>query len=130
MSAKYSIRFYKDQEVRAIWDDENSKWRFSVVDIVWIISGSDRPRKYWADLKAKLQSEKSEVSEKIGQFKMMAPDGKMRETDVLDSDWIILLAKNFPNNNGSDFLDWFLYSENSIDWQSRKKLMPYLRTIS
>lgn len=121
MSAKYSIRFYKDQEVRAIWDDENSKWRFSVVDIVWVISGSDRPRKYWADLKAKLQSEKSEVSEKIGQFKMMAPDGKMRETDVLDSDWIILLAKNFPNNNGSDFLDWFLYSENSVDWQSRKK---------
>lgn len=89
MSAKYSVRFYKDQEVRAIWDDENSKWRFSVVDIVWIISGSDRPRKYWADLKSKLQSEKSEVSGKIGQFKMMAPDGKMRETYVLDSNWII-----------------------------------------
>ena len=121
MSNKYSIRFYKDQEVRAIWDEENSKWWFSVIDIVWILSGSDRPRKYRSDLKTKLKTENPEMSEKIGQLKMMAPDGKYRLTDVLDSDWIILLAKNFPNNNGSDFLDWFLYSENSIDWQSRKK---------
>lgn len=121
MTNKYSIRFYKDKEVRAIWDEKNSKWRFSVVDIVWILSESDRPRKYRADLKSKLESENSEVSEKIGQFKIMAPDGKMRMTDVLDWDWIVLLAKNFPNNKAKDFLDWFLYSENSIDWQSRKK---------
>ena len=121
MAIKHSIRFYQDKEVRAIWDEENSKWWFSVIDIVWILSGSDRPRKYWSDLKTKLKTENPEMSEKIGQLKMMAPDGKYRLTDVLDSDWIILLAKNFPNNNGSDFLDWFLYSENSIDWQSRKK---------
>jgi len=121
MTNKYSIRFYKDKEVRAIWDEENSKWWFSAVDVVWILSWSDRPRKYWSDLKSKLKSEDSEVSAKIGQLKMMASDRKLRLTDVLDSDWIILLAKNFPNNNGSDFLDWFLYSENSVDWQSRKK---------
>ena len=121
MAIKHSIRFYQDKEVRAIWDEENSKWWFSVIDIVWILSGSDRPRKYWSDLKTKLKTENPEMSEKIGQLKMMAPDGKYRLTDVLDSDWIILLAKNFPNSNGSDFLDWFLYSENSIDWQSRKK---------
>jgi len=121
MSNKYSIRFYKDKEVRAIWDEENSKWWFSAVDVVWILSWSDRPRKYWSDLKSRLKSEDSELSAKIGQLKMMASDGKLRLTDVIDSDWIILLAKNFPNNNGSDFLDWFLYSENSIDWQSRKK---------
>ena len=121
MTVKYSIRFYKDKEVRAIWDEDNSKWWFSVIDIVWILSESDRPRKYWSDLKSKLESEKSEVSEKIGQLKMMAPDGKFRLTDVMDWDWIILLAKNFPNNKAKDFLDWFLYSENSIDGQSRKK---------
>ena len=121
MSIKYSVRFYKDKEVRVIWDEENSKWWFSAVDIVWILFESDRPRKYWSDLKTKLQKEWSEVSEKIGQLKMMAPDGKLRLTDVLDWDWIILLAKNFPKNNAKDFLDWFLYSENSIDWQSRKK---------
>lgn len=121
MSTKYSIRFYKDQEVRAIWDEENSKWWFSVVDIVWIISGSERPRKYRSDLKSKLKAKQPELSEKIGQLKLIAPDGKSRLTDTLDWDWIILLAKNFPNNNAKDFLDWFLYSENSIDWQSRKK---------
>ena len=121
MVVKYSIRFYKDKEVRAIWDEKNSKWWFSVIDIVWIISWSGRPRKYWSDLKSKLKSEWSELSEKVGQLKIISSDGKNYLTDVLDSDWIMLLAKNFPNNNASDFLDWFLYSENSIDGQSRKK---------
>lgn len=121
MSNKYSIRFYKDQEVRAIWDEENSKWWFSVIDIVGILSWSKNPRKYRNKLSERLKKEWNEVVTNCHQLKMMAPDGKYRLTDVLDSDWIILLAKNFPNNNGSDFLDWFLYSENSIDWQSRKK---------
>lgn len=75
MAIKHSIRFYQDKEVRAIWDEENSKWWFSVIDIVWILSGSDRPRKYWSDLKTKLGIENPEMSEKIGQLKMMAPDG-------------------------------------------------------
>ncbi len=90
MTIKYSIRFYKDKEVRAIWDEDNSKWWFSVVDIVWILSESDRPRKYWSDLKVKLKSDKTEMSEKIGQLKLRASDGKMRLTDVVDGDWIIL----------------------------------------
>ena len=118
---KYSIRFYKDQEVRAIWDEKNSKWWFSAVDIVWILSESKDPRNYWKVLKNRLIKEWSEVVTNCNQLKMTATDGKLRLTDVLDSDWIILLAKNFPNNNASDFLDRFLYSENSVDWQSRKK---------
>lgn len=121
MSNKYSIRFYKDKEVRAIWDEENSKWWFSVIDIVWILSESKNPQAYRRKLKQRLKSEWNESVTNCHGLKMIAPDGKYRLTDVLDSDWIILLAKNFPNNNGSDFLDWFLYSENSIDWQSRKK---------
>ena len=103
MSTKYSIRFYKDQEVRAIWDEENSKWWFSVVDIVWIISGSKTPQAYRRKLKQRLKTKENE------------------SVTNCHSDWIILLAKNFPNNNAKDFLDRFLYSENSIDWQSRKK---------
>jgi len=121
MTVISSVRFYKDQEVRAFWDEEHSKWWFSAIDIVGILSESDRPRKYWSDLKSKLKSEESELSAKIGRLKMMAPDGKFRLTDVLDGDGIILLAKIFPNHKGSDFLDWFLYSENSIGGQSRKK---------
>ena len=121
MTVKYSIRFYKDKEVRAIWDEDNSKWWFSVVDIVWILSESKDPRNYWKVLKNRLTKEWNEVVTNCNQLKMMAPDGKFRLTDVMDWDWIILLAKNFPNNKAKDFLDWFLYSENSIDWQSRKK---------
>lgn len=124
MTNKYSIRFYKDKEVRAIWDDENSKWWFSVVDVIWILNNENdytKIRNYRKYLKNRLKKEKSQVVSDTNQFKMMAPDGKMRMTDVLDWDWIVVLAKNFPNNKVTDFLDWFLYSENSIDWQSRKK---------
>lgn len=124
MTNKYSIRFYKDKEVRVIWDDENSKWWFSVVDVIWILNNENdytKIRNYRKYLKNKLKKEKSQVVSDTNQFKMMAPDGKMRMIDVLDWDWIVLLAKNFPNNKAKDFLDWFLYSENSIDWQSRKK---------
>ena len=121
MAVKYSIRFYKDIEVRAIWDEDNSKWWFSVIDIVWILSESKDSRKYWNKLAERLRSEWSEVVTNCHRLKMMAPDGKFRLTDVMDGDWIILLAKNFPNNKAKDFLDWFLYSENSIDGQSRKK---------
>lgn len=124
MTVKYSIRFYKDKEVRAIWDEENSKWWFSVIDVIWILNDEDdyaKVRNYRKYLKDKLKKEKSQVVSDTNQLKMIAPDGKFRLTDVMDGDWIILLAKNFPNNKAKDFLDWFLYSENSIDGQSRKK---------
>lgn len=124
MAVKYSIRFYKDKEVRAIWDEDNSKWWFSVIDVIWILNDEDdytKVRNYRKYLKDKLKKEESQVVSDTNQLKMMAPDGKFRLTDVMDWDWIILLAKNFPNNKAKDFLDWFLYSENSIDGQSRKK---------
>ena len=115
MKALNKIKIFENKKIRTAWNEDEGEWYFSVVDIIEVLTDSDRPRKYWNDLKKKLLAEGSELSEKIGQLKMMASDGKMRETDVLDSDGIILLAKNFPNNNGSDFLDWFLYSENSVD---------------
>ena len=121
MVLKYSIRFYKDQEVRALWDEDNSKWWFSVIDIVGILSESKNPQVYRRKLKQRLKSEWNESVTKCHGLKMIAPDGKYRLTDVLNGDGIVLLAKNFPNHKGSDFLDWFLYSENSIDGQSRKK---------
>jgi hypothetical protein len=77
-----SIVLFKQQQVRRHWDDEQELWYFSVVDVIAALTGSDRPRKYWNDLKKKLFDEGSELSEKIGQLKMLAPDGKMRVTDV------------------------------------------------
>ena len=121
---KISIRFFNDSEVRAVWEEENSKWWFSVLDIVGILneeSDYTKTRNYWKYLKAKLKKENNEVVSVTTQLKILAPDGKKRLADMLDSDGIILLAKNFPNNRAMKFLDWFLYSDNSIDGQSKKK---------
>lgn len=121
---KLSIRIYEDREVRAIWDDENSKWWFSVLDIVGVLNQQDdyaKNRNYWKYLKTKLKKEDNKVVSVTNQLKLQAPDGKMRLADVLDSDGVTLLAKAFPNTRASKFLDWFTYSESSIDGQSRKK---------
>ena len=119
--SKISIRFFNNKEVRAVWDDENSKWWFSVVDIVAVLSDSSDARNYWYVLKNRLKKANSEVLTNCKGFKLVAPDGKKRETDCFDSNGIVELAKNFPNNNALKFLDWFLYSENTIDGQSKKK---------
>ncbi|MFC0263807.1 protein adenylyltransferase Fic [Fontibacter flavus] len=121
---KISIRFFDNREVRAVWDDEHAKWWFSVLDIVGVLNEEPdytKVRNYWKYLKAKLKKEKSEVVSVTTQFKFLAPDGKKRFADVLDSEGVIALAKNFPNNRATKFLDWFLYSDTSIDGQSKKK---------
>jgi len=121
---KVSIRFFNDREVRAIWDEENSKWWFSVLDIVSVLNEENdyaKVRNYWKYLKNKLKKENSQLVSATNQLKLLAPDGKQRLTDTLDSDGVIELAKNFPNTNAIKFLDWFLYSDNSLDGQSKKK---------
>jgi cell filamentation protein len=124
MHNKISIRFYDDKEVRAIWDEENSKWWFSVIDVVGVLNEENnytKIRNYWKYLKTKLKKENPQLVSTTNQFKLVAPDGKSRLTDALDSDGIISLAKHFPNNRAMKFLDWFLYSEDTIDGQSKKK---------
>jgi cell filamentation protein len=118
---KFSIRFFNDREVRAVWDDENDKWWFSAVDIVSSLSESADARNYWYVLKNRLKKVGSEVLTNCKGLKVIAPDGKKRITDCFDSDGVIELAKNFPNNRASGFLDRFLYSDNTIDGQSKKK---------
>ena len=121
---KRSIRFFNDREVRAIWDDVNSKWWFSVLDIIAAINEQDdyqRTRNYWKYLKTKLNRENNELVSVTHQFKLQAPDGKQRLTDMLDGEGVILLAKAVPNSKAMSFLDWFTYSDNTIDGQSKKK---------
>lgn len=121
---KISRRFFDDREVRAVWDEENTKWWFSVLDIVGVLneeSDYSKIRNYWKYLKAKLKKEKNELGSVTTQLKLLAADGKKYLTDMLDSEGVIALAKNFPNNRAMKFLDWFLYSDNSIDGQSKKK---------
>ena len=122
--SKISIRFFNDREVRAVWDDENSKWWFNVIDIVAILNEQydySKNRNYWKYLKTKLRKENSQLVSLTNQLKLTAADGKRYLTDTLDSNGVIELSKNFPNNRASAFLDWFLYSDNTIDGQSKKK---------
>lgn len=121
---KISIRFFNDREVRAVWDNEQSKWWFSVVDIVGVLNEEPdytKTRNYWKYLKAKLKKENKQLVSATTQLKLTAADGKKYITDMLDSEGIIELSKNFPNNRAMKFLDWFLYSDTSIDGQSKKK---------
>jgi cell filamentation protein len=123
-NTKISIRFFDDREVRAVWDEENAKWWFSVVDIVGILNEEDDYTKagnYWRWLKRKLLKENIQFVSATHRLKLTARDGKKYLTDTLDSNGVIALAKHFPNNRAMKFLDWFLYSDNSIDGQSKKK---------
>ena len=122
--SKISIRFYNDREVRAVWDEENSKWWFSVLDIVGVLNDQDdyqKNRNYWKYLKTKLKSENSEVVSGTNQLKLLAPDGKYRLADVLDYDGVLLLAKSFPNARAMRFVEWFTNSDETIDGKSKSK---------
>lgn len=124
MTTKLSIRFYKDREVRAIWDEDHSKWWLSVLDVIGVLNEQDdyaKNRNYWKYLKNKLKKEGNKVVSLTNQLKLLAPDGKRRLTDVLDADGIKQLAQQVPNNRAMEFLDWFTYSDNTIDGQSRRK---------
>ena len=121
MNNKISIRFFNAREVRAVWDESDNKWYFSAVDIVAVLSDSADPRNYWYVLKNRLKKAENQLLTNCKGLKLTAPDGKRRLTDCFDSDGIVELAKNFPGNKAARFLDWFLYSENTIDGQSKKK---------
>lgn len=121
---KISIRFFDDREVRAVWDEAGAKWWFSVLDIIGVLNAQDdyaKNRNYWKYLKTKLRNEGNEVVSDTNQLKLLAPDGKGRLTDVLDNDGVIALAKSFPNNKASRFIEWFTNSDESIDGKSRSK---------
>ena len=122
--SKKSIRFFNDREVRAVWDDGHNKWWFSATDIVRAINDEDdykKCRNYWKYLKGKMAKDGVELVSVTNHFKFLAPDGKQRAADALDSDCVQTLAKNYPNNRARKFLEWFTYSDNSIDGQSKKK---------
>lgn len=125
MSTKQSIRFYKDREVRAIWNDEQNKWFFSIVDIVAAITESPRPRVYWGTVKNRQKTQYGELYSKCIQLKLPAVDGKQYATDCFAQEDIIEVVKTLPAKNTATFLDWFTYSDNTIDGQSRKKAYTF-----
>ena len=122
--SKKSIRFFNDREVRAVWDDDHNKWWFSATDIVRAINDEDdyvKAGNYWRWLKKKLTKEGIQLVSVTHEFKFQAPDGKQRFADALDAECVKTVANNYPNNRARKFLEWFTYSDNSIDGQSKKK---------
>ncbi len=106
MSEKTTIKLFEQKQVRSIWNDNEEKWYFSIIDVIEVLTGSERPRKYWSDLKSKLIKEGSELSEKIGQLKMKAEDGKMRITDIADTEQVFRLIQSIPSPKAEPFKLW------------------------
>ena len=100
------VKLFEQTQVRTLWNEEDEKWYFAIVDVIKVLTGSERPRKYWSDLKSKLSREGSELSEKIGQLKMLAEDGKMRETDVADTEQLFRLIQSVPSPKAEPLKLW------------------------
>ena len=100
------IKIFEEKQVRTLWNKETEEWYFSVVDVIAVLTDSDRPRKYWNDLKNKLIAEGSQLSEKIGQFKMIAADGKMRPTDCMTTEQLFRLIQSVPSPKAEPFKLW------------------------
>lgn len=106
MSKKTTIKLFEEKQIRSVWNDEIEKWYFSIIDVIEVLTRSDRPRKYWSDLKIKLQKEGSQLSEKIGQLKLIAEDGKMRLTDVADTEQLFRFIQSIPSPKAEPFKMW------------------------
>lgn len=123
-NTKISIRFFDDREVRAVWDEQNAKWWFSVLDIVAVLTDQNdytKTRNYWKYLKAKFKKENNQVVSATTQLKFLAPDGKKRLADMLDYAGIVALGKTFPGTKANRFIEWFTFSDESIDGKSKTK---------
>jgi prophage antirepressor-like protein len=106
--SKNKIKLFEERQVRAVWDEEAEKWWFSVVDVVAILTEGDyqRARKYWKVLKGRLLSEGNETVTNCYQLKMTAPDGKMRLSDVADTEQVLRLIQSIPSKKAEPFKLW------------------------
>ena len=106
MTKETAIKLFDQKQIRTLWNEEQEKWYFSIVDVIEALTGTERPRKYWSDLKAKLEKEGSELSEKIGQLKLESADGKFYKTDVADTEQLFRLIQSVPSPNAEPFKMW------------------------
>ncbi len=99
-------KFFEKKIIRTAWNEQEEEWYFSIVDVVGVLTETERPRKYWSDLKKKLQQEGCEVSEKIGHLKMLSADGKMRLTDVANTEQLLRIIQSVPSKKAEPFKQW------------------------
>jgi len=106
MTKENAIRLFEERQVRSVWDSEAEKWYISIIDVIEVLTNSTNPRRYWSDLKIKLQNEGSQLYEKIVQLKMPAPDGKQRLTDAADVEQLFRLIQSIPSPKAESFKMW------------------------
>lgn len=106
MQEQNQIQLFEGQQVRYIWDSEKEKYYFSIVDIIQVLTDSPRPRKYWNALKTKLIAEGSELSQNMGQLKMLSTDGKRYSTDVADTEQVLRIIQSVPSKKAEPFKLW------------------------
>lgn len=106
MVKKNSIKLFGDDKIRAIWDDEQEKWYFSIVDVVAVLTGSPNPQTYWRVLKKRLKDEGNETVTNCNGLKMPAADGKMRMTDVADTEQVLRIIQSIPSPKAEPFKMW------------------------
>lgn len=109
MAQEEAIKLFDEKQVRVVWDDVKEKYYFSVTDVIQVLTNSDRPRKYWSDLKRRLEEEGSELSAKIGQLKLQAADGKKYLTDVADTEQVFRLIQSIPSKKAEPFKLWLAH---------------------
>ena len=106
MTQHNKIQLFEEKKVRAIWDDEAEKWYFSIVDVVAVLTESPNPQTYWRVLKKRLKDEGNETVTNCNALKMLAPDGKMRKTDVADTEQLFRLIQSIPSPKAEPFKQW------------------------
>lgn len=106
MNDKNKIKIFENKKIRTAWDEEKENWYFSIVDVIAVLTESKEPRRYWSDLKIKLKNEGNELYDKIVQLKMIATDGKMRMTDVTDTEELLRIIQSIPSPKAEPFKMW------------------------
>ena len=106
MTKKYSIKLFEEKKVRTVWDDQEEKWYFSIVDVCGVLTDSRDPQAYWRKLKQRLKSEGNQTVTNCHALKMLAPDGKKRLTDVADMSQLFRLIQSIPSKKAEPFKNW------------------------
>ncbi len=106
MKQENAIQLFENKKVRTVWDVDQEKWFLSIIDVIEVLTETDRSRKYWSDLKSKLKKEGSQLSENIGQLKMKSADGKLYKTDVADTEQLFRLIQSIPSPKAEPFKLW------------------------
>ena len=125
MTQKHKIQLFEDKKVRTVWDDQEEKWYFSIVDVCGVLAESDNPQVYWRVLKNRLKKEGNETVTNCNALKMLAPDGKMHFTDVADMEQLFRLIQSIPSKKAEPFKQWMAEvarKGGEIAGDARKKL--------